>query len=344
MRRYWGVNGYKMNSSILKQNIKRNSHNYLQWLRQQPAITIPPNSQLPSRDFQFAEKYRHLNFHPDIMDQVKDLLTGRVDRQYNGTSSDIAVHDYVGHIASSQALCWNIVIPMKKHDNFTPLFENLNKAFEAGGLDSTFDFGIETTAVLELNVGEDLGEGKLATSIDLYLRTADGRVCTIEFKLTEPNFGTCKLFRDKKCDGIYGSPNNSQANGEYMCYLAKIGRRYWQLGGQYNLLDPTKVNDPCPLNKYYQALRNLMVAKKRAGESLGKEVRGVFVLAADNRNDAFWNPGNHFDDLKHYLLKVRGENIPDVFRISTQDIVKRFSGSPEGYKEYFKVKYGYDSC
>ena len=330
-----------MNSNILKQKIKTKSQGYLHWLRQQPNVAVPPDSQVLSRDFQFTNKYRYLNFHPDIMEQAKDLLTGRVDRQYNGASPDIAIHDYVGHIASSQALCWNIVIPMKKHDNFTSLFETLSKAFQAGGLDFGFNFGIETTAVLELNVGEDLGEGRLATSIDLYLRTSEGRVCAVEFKLTEPNFGVCKLFRSKKCDGIYGSPNNVQVNGEYMCYLAKIGRRYWQLGGQYNLLDPTKVNDPCPLNKYYQALRNLLVAKKRAGESLGKEVRGIFVLAADDRNDAFWGSGNHFDSLKEYLCKVRGKSIPDVFRISTQDIVRRFSGSLEGYKEYFAVKYGY---
>ena len=330
-----------MKSSILKQEIKNNSRGYLQWLRQQTNVAVPPDYQVLRRDFQFTDKFRYLNFHPDIMEQAKDLLTGRVDRQYSGASSDIAIHDYVGHIASSQALCWNIVVPMKKHDNFTPLFETLNEAFQAGGLHSGFDFGIETTAVLELNVGEDLGEGRLATSIDLYLRTADGKVCAVEFKLTEPNFGECKLFRSKKCDGVYGSLNNMQINEGYMCYLAKIRRRYWQLGGQYNLLDPTKINDPCPLNKYYQALRNLMVAKKRAGESLDKEVRGVFVLTADERNDAFWGPGNCFDGLKEYLCEVRGKEIPDVFRVSTQDIVRRFSGSLKGYKEYFAVKYGY---
>lgn len=330
-----------MNPNAFKQYLKSRSQNYLQWLRQQSIPYVPQDSEILHRDFQFTEKYRYLNFYPAIMEQAKDLLTGRIDRQYSGISSDIAVHDYVGHIASSQALCWNIVMPMKKHDNFTPLFNTLNEAFQANGLNFSFDFGIETTAVLELNVGEDLGEGRLATSIDLYLRTGDGKVCAVEFKLTEPNFGVCKLYKSKKCDGIYGSPRNLQTNNGYMCYLSKIKRRYWQLGGQYNLLDPTKINDPCPLNTYYQALRNLMVAKKRAGESLGKEVRGIFVLAADNRNDAFWGANNHFDSLKEYLHEIRGKNISDVFRISTQDIIKKFTGNLTEYKEYFNVKYGY---
>jgi hypothetical protein len=55
----------------------------------------------------------------------------------------------------------------------------------------------------------DLGEnGKVATSVDLYLRTAQGKVCAIEFKLTEPDFGRCKLPGTEKCDGNYGSPDN----------------------------------------------------------------------------------------------------------------------------------------
>jgi len=115
-----------MNPNILKQDIKGKSKAYLQWLRQQPTVTVPPDYQVLNRDFQFTEEFRYLNFHPDIMEQAKDLLTGRVDRQYQGASPDIAIHDYVGHVASSQALCWNIVIPMKKHDNFTPLFETLS--------------------------------------------------------------------------------------------------------------------------------------------------------------------------------------------------------------------------
>jgi hypothetical protein len=73
-----------MESNILKQNIKNNSGEYLQWLRQQPKMVIPPDFQVPGRDFQFTEKFRYLNFHPDIMEQAKDLLTGRVDRQYSG--------------------------------------------------------------------------------------------------------------------------------------------------------------------------------------------------------------------------------------------------------------------
>jgi hypothetical protein len=84
-----------------------------------------------------------------------------------------------------------------------------------------------------------------------------------------------------------------------------------------------------------------MVAKKRAQESSDKEVRGIFVLAADERNEAFWGSRSRFNDFKQYLADIRGRAVPDVFRVSIQDIVSRFSGSLSQYKEYFQVKYGF---
>lgn len=206
------LNGPKtlLTPTQLRAQIKNRAKEYLDWMRKNSDISIPEDRQLLSDkyDFVFRDEFRHLNFHPGIMQQAQDMLTGRIDRYYHDASSEIAVHDYVGHIASSQALCWNVVLPMKKHDNFGPLFEVLSSALAKEGIAPDFNFGIETTEVLELNVGQDLGEdGKASTSIDLYLRTPQGKVCAVEFKLTEPDFGRCKLPRDRKgkCDGNYGS-------------------------------------------------------------------------------------------------------------------------------------------
>ena len=159
---------YKLNSlnrklltpTQLRSEIKNRAKDYLDWMRRNSNMHFPDDQQILSDKYAFVLKddYRYLNFHPDIMQQAQDMLTGRVDRYYHDTSSEIAVHDYVGHIASSQALCWNIVLPMKKHDNFGPLFEVVSASLAKEGLASEFDFGIETTEVLELNVGQDLGE------------------------------------------------------------------------------------------------------------------------------------------------------------------------------------------
>ena len=339
-----------MSPTELRYYINDRTRNYLAWLRQRCNIPIPDDESVshPRWHFVFTQEFRYLNFHPDIRSQVEDLLSGKVERKYDDAASEIAVHDYIGHMASSQALCWNLVLPMKKHDNFVPLFDVLKDSLREHSLHTKFDFGIETAVVLELNVGRDLREKRAATSIDLYLRTAQGKVCTIEFKFTEPGLGQCRQPDLGNCDGSYGSPQYIGRNKGHMCYLSNVGTRYWRLGTQYGLLDPTKVADSqadavqrCPLNIFYQALRNLMVAKKRSGEDPDGEIRGIFVLAADERNSAFWEPGNIFDRLKSYLIEARGEERPDIFRISVQDIVKRFTGALSNYKEFFAVKYGY---
>lgn len=325
---------------------------YLAWLRQRCNLSIPDDEIVshPRWHFLFTPEFQYLNFHPDIRSQVEDLLSGKVERKYDDAASEIAVHDYIGHMASSQALCWALVLPMKKHDNFAPLFDVLKDSLREHALHTKFDFGIETAVVLELNVGRDLRERRGATSVDLYLRTAQGKVCTIEVKFTEPGLGQCRQPKLGNCDGTYGSREYVQRNRGYLCYLSKVGTRYWHLGAQYGLLDPTKVADSqadeiqrCPLNILYQALRNLMVAKKRSGENPDGETRGIFVLAADERNSAFWGPNNIFDRFKSYLREVRGEDKPDVFRVSIQDIAKRFTGALGHYKEFFAVKYGFPS-
>jgi hypothetical protein len=326
-----------MSSDELRAFIKRRAGHYLSWMRHEKGCHVPDNMSVlcQGRDFMFTTNFTHLNFHPDILSQVQDLLKRKVERV-------IAIHDYIGHVASSQALCWNVVLPMKKHENYKPLFDTLNDALERENIGTGWNFGVDTSVLLELNVSEDLGEcGKAATSIDLYLRTPHGKVCAVEFKLSEPDFGRCKLPGTGRCDGKYGSPEFVKKNRDYTCYLALKGRKYWQLGCQYGLLDPTKVNVPCPLNEYYQALRNLMAAKTRSGENSSQDVRGIFVLAADFRNSAFWGPDNHFDCFKQYSNKARGRKIPDVFRISIQDIVSRFEGKLGEYREYFNIKYGF---
>ena len=304
----------------------------------------------------FLSDYWYLNFHPILRERVEEYLhsqLARFKRTYHTPHQ-------IGSFTSSQALCWNVILPMKKFEYFNPLFNMLNQLLEKEGADK-FDFGVDTKSILEYDVASLFGERKrLGTSIDLFLRTASGKIACIEFKFTENDFGHCIITNpnrpiEKRCEGYYGTHFPSlKKEGNYLCYLSSLGRPYWKIGSYYNLLDPTfiaNVNEKdlekrCPLNIYYQPLRNLMVAKHLANERPKEEIRGIFVLIADGRNNAFFGKNgekrkkNRFDRFKEYLKQTRfHNNIPDVYCIAIQDLIAHFDGPLECYKQYLFAKY-----
>ena len=90
----------------LKARIKSRVREYLERMRSNSRIPIPAEQQVLSDkyDFVFRDGFRYPNFHPEIVQHAQDMLAGRFDRQPHDVSSGIEVHDYVGHVASSQAL------------------------------------------------------------------------------------------------------------------------------------------------------------------------------------------------------------------------------------------------
>ena len=68
----------------LRDLIKGRTKDYLAWLRRRPDVSIPSDNYVlhPKWDFVFGEKFRYLNFHPSIKDQVQDIFSGKVHRKY----------------------------------------------------------------------------------------------------------------------------------------------------------------------------------------------------------------------------------------------------------------------
>ncbi len=95
-----------MSPTELRYYINDRTRNYLAWLRQRCNLPVPDDRTVlhPKWPFIFAPEFRYLNFHPDIRSQVEDLISGKVERKYNDVASEIAVHDHIGHMASSQSL------------------------------------------------------------------------------------------------------------------------------------------------------------------------------------------------------------------------------------------------
>jgi len=87
----------------LKEYFKERTEIYLDYLRDTLKEPLPDTSKIlhPEYRFMFNHDHRYLNFHPDLKPVVRDLLEGRVERKYEDIPPDIAIHDYIGHMASS---------------------------------------------------------------------------------------------------------------------------------------------------------------------------------------------------------------------------------------------------
>jgi hypothetical protein len=70
-----------MSSDELRAFIKRRAGHYLSWMRQEKGCHVPDDMSVlyQGRDFMFTTNFTHLNFHPDILSQVQDLLKRKVD-------------------------------------------------------------------------------------------------------------------------------------------------------------------------------------------------------------------------------------------------------------------------
>jgi POLQ-like helicase len=179
-----------------------------------------------------------------------------------------ALHKYIHHGLSSQAMLFNLVGPLIVRNDLAPLrdaFADAGIAWPAGDLTASLEVTDRTV------FGEDSGQ---PTSIDLVIAGSAGRPALyVEAKLSETSFGGCSVFEAGNCDGC------NPANDLNTCYLHFIGRRYWTcLAEQGGLAGPIATSPVCLLANYYQFFRELLFAVAMGGS---------FVLIYDRRNPAF---------------------------------------------------------
>jgi hypothetical protein len=181
------------------------------------------------------------------------------------------------------------------------------------------------------------------TSLDGYLG-GDYRVA-IECKFTESEVGTCSKPGFKPADSNYcnGSYTRQRARKE-RCTLSEIGALYWKYIPRLFHWKSDVDLDPCPLNKNYQLVRNILaVGVKPDGEKPDEQVssaNGHVVLIYDERNPAFQKDGKGlaaFEETRRSLQE------PTMLRkCSWQCIVQRMrnKGILDWLTEELKLKYG----
>lgn len=137
-----------------------------------------------------------------------------------------------------------------------------------------------------------LGEPR-STSLDGYI-SGNYRIA-IECKFTEAEVGTCSRpglkptasnFDKEHCSGTY----SIQRARKERCSLTEIGVLYWRyLPKLFNWKNDSDLH-PCPLNKNYQLVRNILAVGVKPDGSVSSN-GGHVLLIYDERNPAFQHYG-----------------------------------------------------
>jgi hypothetical protein len=138
-----------------------------------------------------------------------------------------------------------------------------------------------------------LGEPR-QTSLDGYI-SGEYQIA-IECKFTETEVGTCSRPRLKTKDSNYA---NDYCDGTYSvqkrrntrCSLTERGILYWRYIPQLFKWTIDCDLRPCPLNKNYQLVRNILAAGVKS-DGIVSSNNGHAVLIYDERNPAFQNNGD----------------------------------------------------
>ena len=215
-------------------------------------------------------------------DETKRLLELRHDGERNRwygsmNSSQALAHSVLGNLAAHNLLHH---LSNVKSDEGNELFGNATLVSDEFSMEHKINY---------------LGEPR-STSLDGYI--AGKYQIAIECKFTESELGSCsrpKLTRANSnyqhdyCDGTYSIQRERMTR----CSLTERGILYWQYVPQIFRWDNEIDFRPCPLNKNYQLVRNVLAAAVTAEGKVLTE-NGHVVLIYDERNPAFQKNGDGF--------------------------------------------------
>lgn len=256
---------------------------------------------------------------PEVVNYVEQTRKVRADRRQT-----FALHKYVHHGLSSQAMLFNLVGPLIVRNDLEPL----RMAFTAVG--APWPVGnIEVS--LEIEDRQMFNERQAQpTSIDLVIEGETPPALFVEAKFVEQEFGGCSVFQDGDCSG------RNPAKAHNQCYLHQIGRTYWERLGQLGFLKPAMADGPiCLLANYYQFFREVVFAFQKGGH---------FVLLFDERSPVFFRQSTDGDAglmpfLSAFVPEAHRAHVHAVTIQTVADAVRQ-SGRHNDWIGSFEEKYG----
>lgn len=198
-------------------------------------------------------------------------------------------HRWFRSMSSSQALAQSVFGNLKASGRL----HLLHGLFCEDGLPAFDDWDPSSgTVTLEQKVGH-LGEPR-PTSIDAFFSSSDYSIA-VECKLTEQEVGSCSrpdltekdpTYHQEYCDGTYRHQNGRSER----CSLTQIGVLYWRYVPNAFHWQSDADLSPCPLNKNYQLVRNVLTVVPN-----GNPAKGHAILIYDARNPAFAPEGDGWE-------------------------------------------------
>ena len=257
-----------------------------------------------------GESWRNIIINPSASQQEKHDLIALVP--------DGVKHKWFQSMSSSQALTQSVFGNLKVY-NALHLLSELKDDDEELDLFGTVQI---SSGNFEMEYKVDYLDEPRPTSLDGFV-SGDYQIA-IECKLSETKVGPCSRPGQKPkdsnyetdfCDGTY----SFQRSRKDRCSLTEIGVLYWQyVPSLFSWRNEGDLN-PCPLNKNYQLIRNILAAGVKDKTASAKN--GHAVLIYDKRNPAFQFDGKGENA---YLEAKRGLKEPTMLRkCSWQRIIKR---------------------
>lgn len=267
---------------------------------------------------EWADWHRNI-IVPEVSTYIESIRQERA-----GIGQGFALHNYIHHGLSSQALLFNLIGPLIVRNDLEPLREAVHSSNVVWpGLSQQTIFECEDRSVFN----EDSGQ---PTSIDLVIGEPNvAGSLFIECKVAETEFGGCAVFKQGDCDGSNPVANFSR------CYLHYLGRRYWTLLDKHGFLEgPITTDTTCVLASHYQFFRLVLFALEKGG---------TFVLLSDERSPTFsWKGATNERGLMPLLLQYVPKRLwTRVGQMSIQNVVGAIALSGRhDWIVHFKLKYG----
>ncbi len=277
-----------------------------------------------------SEAHKNIIINPSASEQEKKELFDLVPEG--------EWHKWYRSMNSSQALAQSILgnlfvynslhcLSELKDDTGLPLFGKGKNSFDRFKMEHKIDY---------------LGEPR-PTSLDGFL-PGDYQIA-IECKFTEAEVGTCSRprltpansnFEKDHCNGTY----SIQRKRKTKCPLTESCILYWcyvpSLFKWTNNID----FDPCPLNKNYQLVRNILAAGVKPGGQVSLD-NGHVVLIYDERNPSFKLGGDGLSAYKETRAELRNQTM--LRKCSWQRIIQHLRNKKilPWLTEELALKYGF---